>query len=196
MSLTAANEPPLLPMTRAEYLAWVEAQPRGRYERIHGIVVERDGATAMAPERSAHNQRKMLAWLALRRAIEQAGLACQAHGDGMTVPIDDSDYEPDAVVHCGASLPGDAIAVPDPVIIVEVLSPSSRKSDRGLKLAEYFKLSSLHHYLIVWPDKPQVVHHRRDVMTAGGGIDTSIITSGAIRLDPPGLTITVEDIYA
>ena len=31
-------------------------------------------------------------WLALRSAIEQAGLPCQAHGDGMTVEIGDSDY--------------------------------------------------------------------------------------------------------
>jgi Uma2 family endonuclease len=189
---TAAAEPPVLPMTRAEYHAWAEAQPRGRYERIHGIVFERDGATAMAPERSAHNQRKMLVWLALRRAIEQAGLPCQAHGDGMTVQIDDSDFEPDAVVHCGAKLPDDAIAVPDPVIVVEVLSPSSRNTDRGLKLGEYFKLPSLHHYLIVWPEKPQIVHHRR----VDGGVDTGIIASGTIRLDPPGLTITVEEIYA
>jgi Uma2 family endonuclease len=194
MSRTAAAEPPVLPMTRQEYHAWVEAQPRGRYERIHGIVFERDGATAMAPERSAHNQRKMLVWLALRRAIERAGLPCQAHGDGMTVQIDDSDFEPDAIVHCGAKLPDDAIAVPDPVIVVEVLSPSSRNTDRGLKLGEYFKLPSLHHYLIVWPDKPQIVHHRR--VDAGGRIDTSIVASGAIRLDPPGMTITVEEIYA
>jgi Uma2 family endonuclease len=76
--IKATAEPPVLPMSREAYRAWVEAQPRGRYERINGIVVERDGATAMAPERSAHNQRKMLAWLALRRAIEQAGLPCHA----------------------------------------------------------------------------------------------------------------------
>jgi Uma2 family endonuclease len=120
-------------------------------------------------------------------------MPCQAHGDGMTVEVGDSDYEPDAIVHCGSKLPGDAIAVPDPLIIVEVLSPSTSATDRAWKLAEYFKLPSLHHYLIVWPDKPQIVHHRRT--DAGGGIDTKIITSGAIRLDPPGLTITVEDIY-
>jgi Uma2 family endonuclease len=146
----------------------------------------------MAPERSAHNQRKMLVWLALRRAIAQAGLPCQAHGDGMTVEVGDSDYEPDAIVHCGAKLPDDAIAVPDPIIIAEVLSPSSRMSDRGLKLGEYFKLSSLHHYLIVWPDKPQIVHHRRG---ADGQIESQIVTTGQISLDPPGIAITVEEVY-
>ena len=118
--------------------------------------VSENGASAMAPERSAHNQRKMLAWLALRSAIEQAGLPCQAHGDGMTVEIGDSDYEPDAVVHCGAKLPGDAITVPNPLIIVEILSPGTSSTDRTWKLVEYFRLPSVHHYLIIWPDKQQV----------------------------------------
>jgi Resolvase, N terminal domain len=66
MSKAVAVDEPILPMTREEYRAWVEQQPRGRFERINGIVAQRDGASAMALERSAHNQRKMLAWLALR----------------------------------------------------------------------------------------------------------------------------------
>jgi Uma2 family endonuclease len=111
----------------------------------------------------------------------------------MTVAVDDSDCEPDALLRCGAPLPGDTITVLDPLVIVEVLSPSSRSTDRCLKRGEYFKLPSLCHYLIIWPDKPQVVHHRRT--DDGGVIDTGIITSGAIQLHPPCLTINVEDIY-
>ena len=65
--------------------------------------------------------------------------------------------------------------------------------DRTWKLVEYFRLPSVHHYLIIWPDKQQVVHHRRD--DARGVIDTQVFTSGQISLDPPGLTIMVEDIY-
>ena len=94
-------------------------------------------------------------------------------------------------MQCGP-LDRDAIAANNSVVIVEVLSPSTSGTDRGLKLAEYFKLPWLRHYLIVWADKQQVLHHRR---VDDGGIDTQIITSGAIRLDPPGLTITVEDVY-
>ena len=41
---------------------------------------------------------------------------------GMTVEVD-TDYEPDAVVNCGPPIPDDAIAAPNPVIVVEVLSP-------------------------------------------------------------------------
>lgn len=34
------------------------------------------------------------------------------------------------MVHCGAKLPDDAIAVPDPIIVVEVLSPSTSASEK------------------------------------------------------------------
>ncbi len=50
-------------MTRAEDHAWSQRQPVGRFERIDGVVV------AMAPERVEHNDRKMQAWLGLRRAV-------------------------------------------------------------------------------------------------------------------------------
>jgi Uma2 family endonuclease len=83
---------PVQSMTRQEYRAWVARQPVGCFERIDGVVV------AMAPERVEHNDRKMLAWLALRGAILEAGASCHVQGDGMTVEVGDSDYEPDAVV--------------------------------------------------------------------------------------------------
>jgi hypothetical protein len=41
----------------------------------------------------------------------------------MTIPIDNSDFVPDAVLRCGPLLPGDATKVSDPVVLVEVLSP-------------------------------------------------------------------------
>jgi Uma2 family endonuclease len=95
-------------MTRAEYRAWAERQPRGRFERIDGVVV------AMAPERVEHNRRKMLAWLVLRRAVHDAKVPYDVCGDGMTVEIGDSDYEPDAVLYCGDRLPPGSVAVPNP----------------------------------------------------------------------------------
>jgi Uma2 family endonuclease len=83
--------------------------------------------------------------------------------DGMAVRIDDRTvYEPDALVRCGPPMPGDAIEVVDPTIVVEVVSPSSRGIDRGVKLASYFLLLSVRHYLIVDTDKRVVIHHRRD----------------------------------
>jgi Uma2 family endonuclease len=179
---------PETPMSRDEFLTWVTGQPSGRFERIDGIVV------AMAPERVSHNLRKGAARDALRRAVAQAGLtSCQAFGDGMTVPVNDSDFEPDALLRCGARLPGDAAKVADPVVLVEVLSPDSGSRDRATKLRAYFRLPSVRHYLIVWPDEPRIVRHSR---LPDGEVATGVFTAGAIALDPPGITVTVEEFYA
>lgn len=134
-----------LRMPREEYRRWAEAQPSGRFERIDGVVV------AMAPERLSHADRKALAWLALRRAV--AGLPCHVYPDGVTVEVDDSDFEPDVVLRCGEALSGDEVAVPDPVVLVEVLSPSTRDDDLTRKLVAYFRLASVRHYLIFWADR-------------------------------------------
>jgi Uma2 family endonuclease len=192
MSNAFADEP-VGRMSRDEFRAWAEQQRSGRFERINGVVVRRDGASAMAPERASHNLRKFRIAQALDAAVRAANLPCDVYTDGMTVEVDDSDYEPDAIVHCGSKLPDDAIAVSDPLIIVEVLSPSTRAIDRAWKLAEYFKLPSVQHYLVVWPDKQQIVHHRRG---ADGLIEGHSFIGGEITLDPPGIVIAVEDVYA
>jgi Uma2 family endonuclease len=186
MARTQIHEPET-PMTRAEFLAWVKQQPAGRYERIDGIVV------AVTPEQASHNRCKGAARDALRRAIAEAGLtSCEVFGDGMSVRVENSDFEPDALLRCGARLPGRALTVTDPIVLVEVLSPDSGTRDRATKLRAYFKLPSVRHYLIVWPDEPRIVRHSR---TAGGEITTEVFVSGRIQLDPPGMTVTTEAFY-
>jgi Uma2 family endonuclease len=180
------DDTPAPMLSRDEFRHWATARPGGRFERIDGAVV------AMAPERASHADRKALAWLALRRAILAGGLPCHVYPDGMTIEAGDNDFVPDAVLRCGAALSGDAIAVPDPPLLVEVLSPGTRGDDLTRKLADDLRIATVRHYLIFWADRPRVIHHRRD----GDAWQTRIITSGDIRLAPPGLTITVADIYS
>ena len=183
----AQTHAPETPMTRDEFQAWVDQQPSGRFERIDGIVV------AMAPERASHNLRKGAARDALRRAVTEAGLtSCQVFGDGMTVQVEDSDFEPDALLRCGPRLPGDSTRVPDPLVLVEVLSPDSGTRDRATKLRAYFKLPSVLRYLIVWPEELRIVRHSR---MPDGQIATQIFVSGEFGLHPPGVTVAVEDFY-
>jgi len=108
------------------------------------------------------------------------------------VETGDNDYEPDALVNCGPRMAGDTISATNPVIIVEVLSPSTVSTDTGGKLADYFLVPSVAHYLIVHPTKRTVIHHRRE---ASGGIATRILSSGELHLDPPGISMTVEEFY-
>lgn len=173
-------------LTRDEYRAWAMAQP-GRHELVDGEAV------AMAQGRIAHAQAKAMAWLLLRNAIAAAGLPCQALPDGITVEVDETtEYEPDALVNCGDRPGPDAVAAPNPVIVVEVVSPSSKSVDSGRKLADYFRVPSIQHYLIVVTERRTVVHHRRG---EAGAIGTSLVASGSIMLDPPGIAISVEALF-
>jgi len=171
--------------SREEFRQWCEAQPAGRYERVDGRIV------AMAPERGAHLRVKGAVYKALDRAVAMAGVDCQALPDGATVETGESDYEPDALVNCGEPMADDAVAAPNPVIIVEVLSPRTASTDTGGRLADYFRVPSVAHYLIVHPIRRMVTHHRR----TGAGIDTLVVVNGPITMDPPGIVVTVEELY-
>ncbi len=173
-------------MTVDEYLAWAVGRP-GRYELFGGEVY------TMAPETSGHAETKAAVHSALQAAIRRRNLPCHVLPDGMTVRIDsETAYEPDALVYCGQKLPPSANEVPEPVILVEILSPSTRRIDVTLKLADYFRLPSVMHYLIIDLARPVVLHHARG---SGDTILTRVIANGTITLDPPGLELAVSDIY-
>jgi Uma2 family endonuclease len=176
------SEPAHNKMTADEFIAWAMTRPEGEhYELANGEIV------AMAAERSAHGLIK--AWLAHRliELVSAAGLPCDVYVADMSVRIeDDTVYEPDILVRCGARLAPNTIEVTDPVIVIEVRSPSTGGRDSGAKLDDYFRLPSLVHYLIVKPNGRTVIHHRRETE---GLISTRIIRNGPVRLDPPGIEL-------
>lgn len=172
-------------MDADEFLAWAAAQASGRYELSRGEVV------AMAPERAIHVEVKMLIWLALRNAVQAAGLGCAVFGDGLSVRIDaETVYEPDALLRHEA-VPDDTVEIDDPMIVVEVTSPSSSSIDPGVKLVDYFRLPTLRHYSIVDTRRRTLIVHGR----SGDRIETRSIGSGPIPLEPPGIVFTAEDCF-
>jgi Uma2 family endonuclease len=180
-------------MTADEFLAWATNQP-GRYELVDGRVF------GMAAEKLLHVRVKLEVTIALRQAVRAAGAGCEVYIDGASVRTDDATvYEPDALVRCGPALPDDDLVVPDPLILVEVLSPSTGAMDTGKKLTGYFSIPSVRHYLVVDPESRTVVHHRRG--GEGDPIETRILHArppegGAdLVLDPPGLTIPCEHLF-
>lgn len=184
--------PKPLRMTADEFLAWALEQPSGRYELAAGEVI------AMAPERAGHALVKHDAAQALKEAVAATGLDCQVFPDGMAIRIDEATvYEPDASVRCGPKLSEDDIELSDPMVVVEVLSPSSRAQDTGAKLEAYFRLPSVRHYLIVNTGTRSVIHHARG---ADGAIATRIHGGegggGELRLDPPGIALRPADFFA
>jgi Uma2 family endonuclease len=174
--------PPKGRMKVAEFLAWAEAQPQGRFELVEGEVV------AMSPERVLHNVVKLEVAIALRDAVRAAGLPCIVFTDGVGVVTDsDTVRIPDASVQCGDEANLDAMTIDAPLIVVEVVSPTSERNDRGVKLIDYFSVASIQHYLIVYPEKRAIIHHQRKE----GGIQTHIAHDGDIALNPPGIRVAV-----
>lgn len=177
------------PMTVSEYLAWGEVQNEHKHTQlINGRIV------VMSPESADHIRLKGRLYMALHAAIAAAGLSgCEAFTDGMTVPIDlHTAYEPDALVHCGAPVPSRQLVVPDPLIVAEVLSPSSAHMDTSAKLIGYFKLPSVMHYLVVDPDTRTLTHHQRQ---PDGSVAARTVTAGSLRLDPPGLELKLGELF-
>ncbi len=174
-------------MTIDEFLPWAEAQECGRYELLDGEVI------AMSPERAVHWEVKFNVAVALRNAIAAAGLKCHVVPDGATVRISQrTAFEPDALVYCGEKVARNSLEVPNPAIVVEVLSPGTQMMDMRDKLRGYFTVPSVHHYLIVDPEKQMVIHHARG---EGDALQTRLFSAGQLRLDPPGI-MSVPDFLA
>lgn len=175
-------------MTADEFIAWGLQQQSGRYELERGEVV------AMAPERTEHVRLKGEIYVALREAAERGGVACEVFTDGVAIEIDERTvFEPDASVRVGERLPRGVARVSDPLIVVEVLSPSTEKRDSLVKFRGYFRLPSVAHYLILDPDEAVLLHHAR---RPDGTIETRALTEGPLALDPPGLRLEVAALFA
>ena len=181
---------PALPTARMkvdEFLAWSGGQPDDRYELVDGKVV------AMTRDTVRHNRTKAVAWRTLDDAVQAGGLPCLVLVDGVGVAINDKTLRiPDVLVQCGAEPDPDALIVESPVIVVDVVSPSSERDDIGAKIIEYFSVGGIRHYLIIVSEKRAVVHHQRNER---GTIDTRVVHEGDIVLDPPGITVPVSSLF-
>jgi Uma2 family endonuclease len=178
-----------LPKTKMnvdEYLRWTEAQDTGRFELVQGEVI------MMSPETNRHLDVKSEAWLAFRTALKKAKSKCRAIADGAGVRIDQSTVrEPDFAVQCAPRDP-DSVLLNEPLIVAEVVSPSSKRSDTGSKVAEYFRVASIQHYLIIDPFTSTIILHSRDAN--GGDLHTRFFKNGEIELTPPGISVSVADL--
>lgn len=175
-------------MSADAFLEWAEAQDEGRYQLIGGEIV------AMAPERVEHAHVKRMAANALDAAIAAAKLPCRAFVDGVSVKVDNSTvFEPDALVNCGAPVPRGSLIAPNPVIVVEVISPTSARRDLAVKFTNYFRHPAVQHYLVVVLEDRSVIQHSR----AGDGTLRSRIAAigDRLTLDPPGIAVAVSDLF-
>jgi Uma2 family endonuclease len=172
-------------MSVDDFLEWASAR-EGKFELLDGQPV------AMSPERVRHTGAKTETYAALRGAIRRAGLPCRAYVGGITVRIGhDSAFMADVLVACPPP-PPDAVDIDNPLIVVEVLSPSTSGIDQSVKLEAYLSLPSLAHYLVLDPVRRVVIHYARQ---DGERAATRMAHAAPLRLDPPGLEINVENLF-
>jgi Uma2 family endonuclease len=104
---------------------------------------------------------------------------------------------PDIVVVCDKPryLDGHRDTLLNPVLVIEVLSPSTEAYDRGFKAAQYRSIASLMEYAWVSQSEPRVELFRR--LPSGGWLLSEAAGLDAVsRLESTGCSIALRDIYA
>ena len=93
------------------------------------------------------------------------GKDCRPHASDTAVNLsrnnDERYYYPDASVTCGPFDPS-ARVLENPVVIFEVLSPSTARIDQTEKKDAYLACESIQHYVIVEPEHVEVTIHTRE----------------------------------
>lgn len=131
-------------------------------------------------------------------ALLQRGLppGCTVFSSDLKVLIENADLAtfPDASMVCGpaTAAPKDANALTNPVLVVEVTSPSTENYDRTEKLRSYQQLSSLHAVLLVSHRARRVTLMQR----SGGGWEEVDFRGGeAVVAATPSVRFLVDELY-
>ena len=143
-------------ITPQEYLT-LERKAAYKSEYLDGHII------AMAGASRTHN--RITLDISTELNLQLRGRDCEVFSSDMRVrpsPRDAYVY-PDVVVVCGEPQFEDAAfdTLLNPIVIVEVLSPSTEAYDRGEKFRRYQQLASLREYVLVAQDSVRVEHHRR-----------------------------------
>ena len=174
-------------MKLGEFIAW-EKKQETRHEFIDGEIYAMAGGRYLHSDIAANIQGELFAKL--------RGSGCKPKSSDMAVLIGEQYVFPDVVVNCGKPefYQGDDTIMTNPIMVVEVLSPSTEQKDRGYKLAGYRQIAALQVYLLVHQNQPVVECYLRQnatqwLYTVYTGVDA------VIPLDCLGCELTLAEIY-
>ena len=183
-------------MNAEQYLAWERTQ-RDRHEFFRGEVFEMPGGRP----RHAALTAAVIAELVV--ALRGTGGRVLSGDQRIAARPGEHYVYPDAsVVHGHLELelePGTDDVLLNPSVIVEVLSPSTERYDRGLKWESYRALPSVTDYLLVSQKAARIEHYRREagsdwhyrvaeagervVLSSGAAIEVTAVYEGVFELD-------------
>jgi len=172
-----------LPMTVQEFLAWEQRQEL-RWEFDGFAPVAMTGGTD-AHEAIGGTLRALL-------YDRLKGKRCRVRGPTLKIEVAGRIRYPDAFVFCTPA-PGSATVIKDPVVVFEVLSPSTSRADRIDKLREYRATTSIQRYVILEPDGIAAT-----VYTRGGEdwIVRPLVAGDLLEMPEIDVVIPLSEIYA
>jgi Uma2 family endonuclease len=170
-------------MTMAEFLIWEHQQElRWEFDGFEPVAM-----TGGSLEYSAI-ERNLMASLAIRLR----GKSCQPYTGNLKIGVAGAMRYPDAFVVCTPQPPGTYV-VTDPVVVFEILSPSTASTDIGIKNEQYRDTPSIQRYVILTQDRQRATIFARD-----GGDWVGHITSGnaILRMPEIGIDLPLAELYA
>lgn len=171
-------------LSEADYLEG-EQDGQIRHELIDGIAYAMTGAS------DKHNKISGNVFAELRNVLKQRQSPCTAYINDMKVKVQNDFYYPDVMVVCDRQDHENDYYKTRPVIIIEVLSPATRRIDKTLKREAYSSLESLQEYVLVEQDKAEI-----EVFTRQSGWQAAYYYLGdTIYFESIDTSISVEDIY-
>ena len=171
--------------TASDYLEW-EATQAQRHEYLHGEVF------AMAGADDRHVTVTMNLAFALRQHL--SGSPCRTYMADMRVRVEAADayFYPDVLVTCSEADRASPLHKAEPIVLVEVLSPSTAAYDRGLKFSHYRNLPSLQEYVLIDIDTRTTDCYRKGadglwVLHPCSPTESVTLASVALQLSPETL---------
>ena len=184
-----AQSQPKLEDAQANYARLAE-ESETRLEFIGGQIV------AMAGASLTHNELSGEIVTAMNNGLKGSG--CRATPADLRVHIEETgdNFYPDVVVSCKDAQFHDSLphTLLTPIIIIEILSPSTQKKDRENKVTAYQSIPSLQHYLLVSLDRV-LVHQYARVGENRWEFRKYHWRREVIEFDDPTFSLSVADMY-
>jgi len=170
------------PMSLQEFLAWEERQE---------LRWEFDGFAPLAMTGGTSEHSAIQRNLSIAVGGRLRGKPCQLYTAGLKIVVAGSCRYPDAFVVC-SPVPRGTLVVTDPVVVFEVLSPSTASTDLGAKNEEYRDTPSIRRYVMLAQDS-----RRATVFARIDGDWVGRIVSGDVVLALPeiGIEVPLAELY-
>ncbi len=177
MSIAIQTQETLL--SEVDYLAGEEVSDV-KHEYIDGHIYAMSGA------HSNHNQISINLTRKIGNHLE--GKPCRPFSSDMKVKVGSKYFYPDVMVDCSDT---DGYYMETPVILVEVLSKSTRRIDETTKRLAYLQITTLQEYVLIEQDIVDIEVVRRST----GWRSEHYFLGDDVTFTSIGLTLTVAEIY-